>query len=215
MRTKSIPLAWLTTALSLPMAGCGVAEQGQSASLVRISLLEGASGAKPDQFGGTLLSDVTTLVIRPADQGGNYFTFYNDIGRVTMALALKDPGSPGVTSTPSALNAVTFTHYRVAYRRTDGRNVQGVDVPYAFESGLTFSAPPDGTVQVAFDVVRHTAKQEAPLRALAAAGLVGGDFQFIHTIADVTFYGKDQAGKNVAVTGSMGVTFGNFADPTN
>ena len=27
-------------------------------------------------------------------------------------------------------------------------------------------------------------------------------------------YGKDQAGKNVSVTGSIQVTFGDFADPT-
>jgi hypothetical protein len=206
--TKSITLALLTS-LSLMTAGCGVYEQGPGSSAVRIVLLEGASGAKPDQFGGTLLSDVTTLVIRPDTQGGNYFTIYNDIGRVTMALALKDPGAPGVTNVPSALNAVTFTHYRVDYKRTDGRNVQGVDLPYAFESGLTFSVPPDGTVQVGFDIVKHTAKQEAPLRALVSSS------EIINTIADVTFYGKDMGGKSVVVKGAMGISFGNFGDPTN
>jgi len=206
--TKSITLALLTS-LSMLTAGCGVYDQGPSSSVVRIVLLEGASGAKPDEFGGTLLSDVATLIIRPDTQGGNYTSFYNDIGRVTMALALKDPGAPGVTNVPSALNAVTFTHYRVDFRRTDGRNVQGVDVPYAFESGLTFSVPPDGTVQVGFDVVKHTAKQEAPLKALVS------DSQIINTIADVTFYGKDMGGKSVTLKGSMGISFGNFADPTN
>jgi hypothetical protein len=97
----------------------------------------------------------------------------------------------------------------VEYRRTDNHNVQGVDVPYAFESGLTFSVPPDGTVQVGFDIVKHTAKQEAPLKALAS------DSQIINTIADVTFYGKDMGGKSVTLKGSMGISFGNFADPTN
>jgi len=116
-------------------------------------LLEGASGAKPDEFGGTLLVGRHHARHQAGHQGGNFFTIYNDIGRVTMALALKDPGAPGVTNVPSALNAVTFTHYRVDFRRTDGRNVQGSDVPYAFESGLTFSVPPDGTVQIGFDIV--------------------------------------------------------------
>jgi hypothetical protein len=34
-------------------------------------------------------------------------------------------------------------------------------------------------------------------------------------VADVTFYGKDLGGKNVAVTGSIGINFGDFGDPTN
>jgi hypothetical protein len=195
--TKSTTVALLTS-LSLLMAGCGVHDQGPSATVIRITELQGASGAKPDAFGGTLLSDVTTKS-----------SIFNDIGLVTMALALKDPGMPGVTNVPSPLNAVTFTHYRVEYRRTDGRNVQGVDVPYAFESGLTFTVAPDGSAPARFDIVKNTAKQEAPLKALGASS------QFINTIADVTFYGKDQGGKSVAVTGSMGVTFGNFPDPAN
>ena len=76
-------------------------------------------------------------------------------------------------------------------------------------SGLTFTVPASGTAQAGFDIVKHTAKQEAPLKALGVSG------QFINTIADVTFYGMDQGGKSVTVTGSMGITFGNFADPTS
>jgi hypothetical protein len=29
----------------------------------------------------------------------------------------------------------------------------------------------------------------------------------------VTFFGRDQAGNDLSVTGSIGVQFGNFADP--
>jgi len=29
----------------------------------------------------------------------------------------------------------------------------------------------------------------------------------------VTFYGRDQAGNDVSATGSIGIVFGNFADP--
>lgn len=206
MSTKAITLGLLLTSLSMLTAGCGNPRQGPSDSIVRITALEGASGAKPDVFSGTLASDVITIVKR---DNVNVSTIFNDGGRVTMALALKDPGAPGVPNLPSALNSVTFTHYRVVYRRTDGRNVQGVDVPYAFDSGLTFSVPPDGTVQVGFEIVRHTAKEEAPLRALQVSNAI------INTVTDVTFYGKDQAGNNVEVTGSIGINFGNFGDPTS
>ena len=205
MSTKSITVALLTS-LSILTAGCGVSEQGQSSSLVRIDLLEASSGAKSDAFGGTLLSDVITVV---KSNGVDVSTIFNDSGRVTLAVSLKDTGAPGSPNTPSALNSVTFTHYRVVYRRTDGRNVEGVDVPFAFDSGLTFTVPPDGTAQRGFEIVRNTAKQEAPLRALRASGAI------INTVTDVTFYGKDQGGKSVQVTGSIGINFGDFVDPTS
>ena len=56
--------------------------------------------------------------------------------------------------------------------------------------------------------MRHIAKQESPLRALA--------FNFapiIYTIAEVTFYGHDQTGREVSVSGQILVAFGDFADP--
>jgi len=201
--TNGITLAWLT-ALSMLMAGCGNLAQGPSDTIVRITSLEAASGAAPDKFGGTLGSDVITIVKK---NSVDIPTLFNDLGRVTMAMTLKDPGSSGVTAIPTDLNIVTFTHYRVVYRRTDGHNVEGVDIPYAFDSGLTFSVTPAGTVQVGFEIVRLSAKQEAPLQALQATGL------FISTIGEVTFYGKDQAGNNVIVTGYIGITFGNYGDP--
>jgi hypothetical protein len=103
------------------------------------------------------------------------------------------------------LNAVTITRYRVEYRRSDGRNAQGTDIPYAFDSGLTVTI--DGSKSATFQIVRHTAKAEAPLKALAING------EIISTIAYVTFYGHDQAGNDVSASASMGIDFGNFADP--
>ena len=35
----------------------------------------------------------------------------------------------------------------------------------------------------------------------------------ISTIADVTFFGKDQTGRDVTVTGSMSINFADWADP--
>ena len=149
-----------------------------------------------DDEQGTLLSDVIT----------NNSTL-NDMAEVEMRLVLKDPGPPGVTVGPSLLNAVTITRYRVEYRRSDGRNTQGVDVPYSFDSALTFTVPNDGVATGVFQLVRHAAKEEAPLKALA------NNFDIISTIAYVTFYGHDQAGNDVSATATIGVDFGNFADP--
>ncbi len=146
---------------------------------------------------GTLNSDVLT-------KGSTL----NDMAEVQMRLILKDPGAPGVTVNPTLLNAVTITRYRVEYRRTDGRAVPGVDVPYGFDSALTLTVPSDGTGTTTFQLVRHSAKEEAPLRALSS------NFDIISTIAYVTFYGRDQAGNDISATASIGIDFADFADPS-
>lgn len=206
--TQGTGLILVATA-ALVVTGCGdVARQGRAPVQLVIQSLEGASGASPDDFGGTLHSDVVTLVSRQVDGAPRRVpTIFNDLGRVTMSLILKDPGSPSAPAAPTALNQVTITRYRVIYRRADGRNTPGVDVPFPFDSGVTFTIPADGTVSGGFQIVRFTAKQEAPLATLA------NNPDVIATIAEVTFYGADQAGNEVSATGRLGIDFGNFADP--
>jgi hypothetical protein len=161
-----------------------------------IEFLGGASGAADGTtFSGTLQSDVVTV------KDGNA-TIFSDNGQVRMRFTMKD-----TLTTPSALNAVTINRYRVTYRRSDGLNTPGVDVPYPFDSAMTFTIAPGGVVTQAFELIRHVAKQEAPLMALRANPVI------ISTVADVTFFGHDQAGNELSVMGSMGVQFGNFADP--
>ncbi len=207
--TKS--LVTFSGCLAIVTAGCGeYARQGSAPVQVVIDSLSAASGAQPEDFGSTLHSDVVTVVRRT--QGGQQVdvsTIFNDIGQVTMRLILKDPGMPGAPTVASPINGVTFTRYRVSYRRADGRNTPGVDVPFPFDSASTFTVPSAGTVTASFDIVRHTAKEEAPL-----ASLVFNNNVFITTLAEVQFFGKDQAGHDVTATGTIGITFANFGDPT-
>lgn len=191
-------------------AGCGeFTREGHSPVVVEVRSLEAASGAEPDKLGGVLYSDVQVLVTKPdpCSTASPCPTTFADLGEVTMSLILKDPGVAGIGSNPSLLNSVTINRYHVSYRRADGRNAQGTDVPYAFDSAVTFTIPSDGVISHSFEIVRHVAKHEAPLRALLSSGNI------ISTIADVTFYGRDQAGNDVAVNGSIGVNFGDFGDP--
>jgi hypothetical protein len=190
--------------LALAAAGCGdLVRQGHGPGLATVSLLEGASGADPSKFGGTLSSDVVTNVERTVN--GNTVlvpTVFADPGRVTVTVEMKDP-----STSPTSINAVTFTRYRVTYQRADGRNTPAVDVPAPFDSAVTFSASPGNPGTVAFDLVRNVAKTEAPL-----IGLVSNQ-DLITVIATVTFYGQDHAGHDVAASGNIGITFGNFGDP--
>jgi len=192
------------SSLAVLSAGCGefVRSQGRSPSQVAILSLEGAKGNEPQDMSNPLISDVETLVTTPAPctTTAPCKTIFNDLGAVTMSLFLKDAGA-GTATTPSPINAVTFTRYRVVYRRVDGRS----EVPAPIDSGITFTVPASGPVTAGFELVRHAAKMEAPLRALRESG------ETLATIADVTFYGRDQAGNDVSVSGSIGVNFGNFA----
>jgi hypothetical protein len=185
--------------LAAVTAGCGdLVGQDRSSVILVIDSLEAASGAETSlTFAPTLNSDVLT-------RGG----FVTDPGRVTIRLIGKDLGEL-VTAT----NAVTINRYLVTFRRTDGRNTPGVDVPQPFDSALTFTVASGAAQTRSFELIRHVAKFESPLIALRDnAGNI--NFSVISTIADITFFGRDQAGREVSVTGSIGIQFGDFADPT-
>jgi hypothetical protein len=208
VKLQSFSSLAVVAALAGVGASCGeyVQEQGRSPAQPVIMSLLGAPGSTPDEFGSPLVSDVETLVTTPApcSTASPCVTYFNDLGQVEIQLILKDPGQPGAPSEPSLLNQVTFTRYRVDYRRSDGRNTPGVDVPFPIDSAVTFTVPPTGTATASFELVRNLAKREAPLRDLRTSGVT------LSTVATVTFYGRDQAGNDVIATGSIAVNFGNF-----
>ena len=201
-------------ALVVPFLSCGeVVRTGRSPVFLVIDALESTTGDKPTQFvTGGLQSDVITIVTSGGlcSQQNPCQIIFNDLGQVTLRTPLKDvTGTSSVNpSAPTTNNEVTINRYRVVYRRTDGRNVQGVDVPYAFDGALTGTIPAGGVLTIGFELVRHSAKLESPLAQLRSNGAL------IYTFAEVTFFGKDRVGNDIQVTGSIQVDFGNFADRT-
>jgi hypothetical protein len=192
-------------ALVLTSTSCGdVVRQSRSSVLLVIDRLDASrGGANAGQFGSPLLSDVITNVTAPAPctPASPCPTVFNDVGQVTLRLVPKD-----ITIAPTSNNQVTITRYRVTFKRSDGRNTQGVDVPYAFDSAVTGTVPSTGTITFTFELVRHTAKYESPLVQLITNPNV------ISTVAEVVFYGHDQVGNDISVTGLIQVDFGNFGD---
>ena len=191
-------------AMSASLAGCGgeFVRDGRSPVRLVVNKVE----VNDDEH--TLLSDVITMVTspEPCKPESPCPAVLNDMAVVNMSLVLRDPGNAASPSSPSDLNQVTINRYRVQYRRSDGHNVPGVDVPYDFDSAFTMTVPASGTGEAAFQIVRHSAKEEAPLRALRFTG------DLISTIAEITFYGRDQAGNEISATSFMGIDFGDFAD---
>ncbi len=169
----------------------------RSSSILVIDRIGAARGGTNEDPTPTFLqSDVLT--------DGDVF---DDIGRVTTRLALKDPGTPENPTSPTSANYVTVTRYRVAYRRSDGRHTPGVDVPFPIDGAVTFTTV-TGTQSAEFILVRSSAKLEAPLRALAD----GGGAIVINATAEITFYGTDQTGATVEAAGTISVNFSDWAD---
>ena len=186
--SRGIALAASLAAL-LALTSCSEAVRTGDASSYMI--LENITGGPNNS--GVVQSDVVT------DSG----TVLQDTGTASIQVAMKDPQGPA----PTPVNSITITQYHVQYVRSDGHNVQGVDVPFAFDSGITQTIAAGANGTVPFTLVRVQAKLEAPLLALQHKG---GQI-VISTIAQVTFYGQDQSGRAVSVTGNIEVDFADWA----
>jgi hypothetical protein len=191
--TRSVRLAMATglvaAALGLSACGSDYVRNGQASSYLiinRLIMSEGSSSGAPFQ------SDVMS------DSG----SIFEDGAVVRLSAEMKDINSP-----TSPNNFITVTRYRVTFRRSDGRNTPGVDVPYAFDGAASATVEVGDEVTVPFVIVRIQAKLEQPLASLRGHGGAGA----ISTIADVTFFGHDQTGREVSVTGSTSVNFADWA----
>ena len=173
-------------ALCLALVGsCSeLAETDRAASFLVIDSLTGGTAGDT-----SFQSDVQ------ADNGA----VFEDQGTLNARLALKDPGTLTNPATPTSANFITIDRYRVAYTRTDGGAV-----PVPFEGAMTFTVT-GAASSASFVLVRLSSKLEPPLVNLRS----GGGSIVISTVADVTFFGRDQTGTAVTATGRISV---NFAD---
>ncbi len=173
---------------TVAMAGCtaGYATGNNSNVLLIIAGING---------GDTLKSDIVT------DDG-----IFHDTVTVALAVRFKNPNIPTVPQIPSA---VIIERYEVKYRRSDGRGVEGQDVPYTISGNMTaaFDVKTSGTDDLLLEVVRIQAKLEPPLKNLASGS--GGGI-VVTMFADITLHGRTISGQAVQATGSLQIDFANF-----
>jgi hypothetical protein len=206
-RMRHISRFVAAAAVAASSVSCGdVVRDGKAPMFLVIDSLAGARDGT-GIFANPLISDVLTELTtpEPCTTLRPCYSAFNDNGQATLRIVPKNIGNAAVRPEPSTNNEVTINRFRVVYKRADGRNTPGVDVPYAFDSVVTGTVPIGGTRALTFELVRHAAKQEAPL-----VNLVVNNTTILNTIADVTFYGQDRVGNEISVTGSIQIDFGNF-----
>jgi len=100
----------------------------------------------------------------------------------------------------SPFDTIMLQQYVVNYQRSDG----GPN-PSAFTGGLNITLAPDAEAEASIVVVRAFDKHRSPLEELRDDGE-------IFTSAVITFYGEDGYGNDLAVSGSLSISFANFTD---
>lgn len=128
-----------------------------------------------------------------------------DLAKVTFKAQMLNPDPISGTS---QYNNVLVTRYVVTYFRSDGKNVEGVDIPYSFEGHLSTLVEIDNIEELSFILVREVAKLEPPLINLHE----GRGDGVLQLKARVDFYGHDLAHKAVKTSGFLSIYFANYAD---
>lgn len=182
MRLGSVAAA----ALALALAGCSAdyVEDSQAPVILRITAING---------GALLESDVKT------GAADNYVC--PDAVEVGVAVRPKNPNATIVQNAGD----IFLKRYEVRYARTDGRAVEGVDVPYRVSGLLTAVVVNDGNATVSLEVVRRQAKLEPPLSQIDGA-------QIVTMFAEVTLFGENVVGNGVSARGQLQVNFLNVVD---
>jgi len=149
----------------------------------------------------------STTVFSDVDIAGSII---NDNAVASISALTYNPTEDSVENDITYYMNIIVDQIDVEFKRTDGRNVEGVDVPYRFTQPMNWLVQVDAVEEIPFVLIRHVAKLEAPLLALREVPSQGFVLQLV---AMVTVHGKDLGGHRVApVSGYVSVWCSNFAD---
>ena len=180
--------AAVAVAAALAMAGCSAdyVEQNEGPVLLLITAING---------GAQLDSDV---------RSGEFSTFVceNEVD-VEMTVMNKNPNAPTAPA-----STVQVDSYEVKYSRSDGRGVEGVDVPYRITGNLAATVGVGDDVTVPIEVVRRQAKLEPPLDNISQTTV-------LTVSAQVTLFGKTISDKRVSAVARFQIDFADFGDTDN
>jgi hypothetical protein len=177
--------AVVAVAAALAMAGCSAdyVENNEGPVLLLITAING---------GAQLDSDV---------RNGEFSTFVceNEVD-VEMTVQNKNPNGPTAPA-----STVQLESYEVRYSRSDGRGVEGVDVPFRITGSLAATVGVGDDVTVPIEVVRRQAKLEPPLDNISQTTI-------LTVSAQVTLFGKTISEKRVSAVARFQIDFADFGD---
>ena len=177
-------------------------------------LLAGMTGCTPDYVTGS--EAAVSLFINSINAGapldsdvvsGNVtsgFVITEDEVNVDVANRQKNPN---FTSVPQVAMAIDIDRYEVRYFRSDGRNTEGVDVPYRITGNIRVAVDVGSNTSFSLEVVRRQAKLEPPLKNLTS----GGGAIVITCFAEITLHGHTTSGQAVQATGRLQIDFADLA----
>lgn len=178
-------------------------------------LLAGCNTMENDSTSGTMLQIVSLTGNDLTGTAGSTTVFSDVLNNNSSSddLGVADikalPLDPAIATTTPYFD-VLIDQIDVEFKRTDGRNVEGVDVPYRFTQPMSMLVPITTNMQIPFVLIRQVAKLEPPLFELS---LLQNQEKILELVAVVTIHGKDTGGHRVApVTGYVTVWCANFAD---
>lgn len=154
-----------------------------------------------------LISDVFDTTIRPVAP---------DIVSVAVANRSKNPN----VDIPQIPMHLLIQRYEVRYFRTDGRNTEGVDIPFRFSGGIAneVDVAIGGVADIPVEVVRAQAKLEPPLRNLRTGPPSGipnfplSGAMIITCFADITLHAQTIDGRVVKATGRLQIDFADWPE---
>jgi hypothetical protein len=126
-----------------------------------------------------------------------------DVVPVRVENHAKNPNAP----TAGYRDDIVIERYEVRYYRSDGRGVEGVDVPFRISGSLAFEIIGEEATNVNIEVVRRQAKLEPPV-----SQLVNGGGAFIVTMfAEITLHARTTTGATTnTATGRLQINFADF-----
>jgi hypothetical protein len=193
---KLLPSLTLVTLGGLAMTSCNLnpnyANNGNSPILLLITGING---------GAQLDSDVVS-----GEGGTPPLSFIcPDVVGVRVENKLKNPN----LTTIDFRGDIVINRYEVHYFRSDGRGVQGVDVPYAISGNIATEVISGAAVTIPIEVVRRQAKLEPPLLILAAGN---SGAPVLTVFAEITLHAVTTIGQTMTATGRMQIDFADFGD---
>jgi hypothetical protein len=185
-------------------------------TVVRAGLLLGVAAFSGCSAGYATANNSTVLLIIASINGGSplssdVFTKGSVVANnVELAIAVRFK-NPNIETVPQIPSAVIIERYEVKYRRSDGRGVEGQDVPYSISGNINagYDVKTSGTDPLTIEVVRAQAKLEPPLRNLRGIlpGTTLGGAYIVTMFADITLHGRTISGQAVTATGSLQIDF--------